>query len=71
MSLRARLTAHLWVGGQSNPPPWEYTSLVLCRDVYHCRPSELRQEKIADVLPHLTCLGVEAGIRNAKVGGKG
>jgi len=34
-------------------------SLVLCRDVYHCRPSELRQEKARDVLAHLACMQIE------------
>lgn len=69
MDLKARLTAHLWVGGQ--PAPWEYVTLVLCRGVYHCRPSELRQEALADILPHLTCLGVENRVRSAKSGDKG
>lgn len=69
MSLRDRLTAHLWVGGQPLPP--EYLNLILCRDVYHCRPSELRQERLTDVLPHLTCLHVENRVHSARSGSKG
>lgn len=32
----------------------ELTTYVLCKEVYHCTPSELMQERLVDVLPHLT-----------------
>lgn len=51
---------HLWVGAD---PPWEYVELVLCRDVYHCRPSELDVEDWDRVQGHLRVIGAEAKIR--------
>ena len=41
----------------------EYVTLVLCRDVYHCTPVELRRVPLRDVLAHLACLGVEGRVR--------
>lgn len=40
----------------------EYVRLILCRDVYHCRPSELRQEKLVDVMDDLECLSAEGRV---------
>lgn len=57
------MAAHLWTGA---PPPLEYVTLVLCRDVYHCTPSQLRQERVVDVLPHLAVLQVEAQVIRAQ-----
>lgn len=57
--------AHLWTGA---PAPAEYIEFVLCRDVYHCRPSELRQEDLADILAHLTCLRVESDVQQIRQG---
>jgi hypothetical protein len=51
--------------------PWEYTVLQLCRDVYHCRPSELLEEDAAIVRVHLALLSTEARIRRFEQGGKG
>lgn len=48
---------HLWTGG---PPPPEYVELILCRDVYHCPPSELDRQDTARVEAHLVCLEWEA-----------
>ena len=48
---------HLWTGG---PPPPEYIELILCRDVYHCTPSELDEQDVARVEAHLICLELEA-----------
>lgn len=48
---------HLWTQGEM---PEDYTDLILCRDVYSCRPSELDEEDGERVLKHLTCLDVEA-----------
>ena len=58
------MAEHLWTKG---PPPWEYIELVLCRDVYHCRPSELREENFEDIMEHLACLDIEAKVRNSKM----
>jgi hypothetical protein len=56
-----RLAAYLWAGrGQ---PPAEYVSVVLCRDVYHCTPVELRRVPLADILAHLTVLDWEGRVR--------
>ena len=43
--------------------PFEYVTLVLCRDVYHCTPPALRGVPVIDVLRHLTCLDVEGQVR--------
>jgi hypothetical protein len=51
------------VGG--TPPP-EYTDLVLCRDVYHCTPSELAAQDAEDVLLTLAMLEAEARYRQAR-----
>jgi len=37
----------LWV--QHGIPPWELTSYVLRRDIYHCLPSELDKEPWTNV----------------------
>jgi hypothetical protein len=58
-----RLTAHLWTKGE--PPP-EYIELILCRDVYHCRPNDLDDVPLETVLDHLTCLDVEAEVQNSR-----
>ena len=51
----------MWL--RTGQPPREYVTLVLCRDVYHCTPVELREVPLADILAHLTCLGVEGRVR--------
>lgn len=55
--------AHLLTGDH---PPRELITLVLCRDVWHCRPSELRQESGKDLMDALTCLTAEAEVAEAK-----
>ena len=40
--------------------PWAWTELILCRDVYHCRPSELEEEDWATVATHLALLEAKA-----------
>jgi hypothetical protein len=42
--------------------PWAWTELLLCRDVYHCRPSELYDEEWATVSTHLALLEAKAEI---------
>jgi len=36
---------------------------VLCRDVYHCTPTELAKVPARVALAHLTCLSVENKVR--------
>lgn len=57
------MAAHLW---SNAPPPWEYVELVLCRDVYHCTPSQLRKENAEDVFAHLEMIGMENQVDEAK-----
>lgn len=57
--MKARLAAYLWC--RDGEPPAEYLMLVLCRDVFPGRfPSEVRKLPLTDVLPLLTCVGIEA-----------
>jgi len=50
----------LWTKG---PAPQEYTDLVLCRDVFHCTPSELRAEAAEDIMAALACIEAENYVR--------
>lgn len=43
--------------------PWEYVRLVLCRDVFHCTPSQLAREDPLVVLETLEVFGAEASVR--------
>lgn len=57
------------------PQPTRYLELVLCRDVYHCTPVQLREIPMPIILEHLTCLAMEARAKRAnskfrKRGGK-
>lgn len=54
------MLVYLWL--QDGQPPKEYIDLVLCRDVYHCTPSELYQQDARIVMAHLACLDVEAEV---------
>ena len=40
--------------------PWELTKLRLCRDVFHCTPSQLRRERFTDIMEALRVLNAEA-----------
>ena len=55
--------AHLWA---NDTAPIEYLELILCRDVFHCTPSQLRAEDYRDVMAALQCLEVEARVNNKK-----
>lgn len=57
--------AHLWTGAPA-PPDW--IELILCRDVYHCTPVELRSVPTSKILRHLTMLGVEAEVHKMRYG---
>ncbi len=62
--MKARLVEFLHTGiGQ---PPSEWLTLILCRDIYHCRPSELADEPLAPVLQHVTLLSAEAAVRSLR-----
>jgi len=50
----------LWTHG---PPPQPYVDLMLCRDVFHCTPSQLRAEAADDIFSALACLEAEAMYR--------
>lgn len=54
----------IWTGGCEPPPEWN--DLVLCRDIYHCRPSELDEEDDRVVEIHLALHNAELKARNAK-----
>jgi hypothetical protein len=51
------LTEYLYFG--TRPPPPDYVDLVLCRDVYHCRPSELDDEDATVLARHMLLLEIE------------
>ncbi len=46
--------------------PAEYLELYLCREIYHCTPVQLAEVPLPKILAHLTCLDVEAKVREAK-----
>lgn len=53
--------AHLWTQAEM---PFAYLELMLCRDVYHCPPSQLPPwHKIRQ---HLICMNAEAHIRSVE-----
>lgn len=43
--------------------PTEYTNLQLCRDVYRCLPSELAEERWADISLHIKMMNAESKVR--------
>jgi hypothetical protein len=43
--------------------PFEYTELILCRDVYHCLPSELGDESWETISAHLALMKAEERTR--------
>jgi len=57
----------VFLGGRGNQPA-EYTELLLCRDVYHCLPSELARERGADIQRHLSMMNVEYKMRRPSYG---
>lgn len=46
--------------------PTEYVDLVLCRDVYHCTPSELDAQDAERIATHLLCMEVEERVRKMR-----
>lgn len=60
--LKQRVKSYLWLGG--GDPPIELLEVRLCRDVYHCLPSELAAESYDDIMDHLTVMEAEAECKN-------
>lgn len=52
---------HLWAAA---PAPPEYLELALCRE-FGCLPSQLRNEKLSDVLGIMSMMGAEAKVKKA------
>lgn len=57
--------AHLAIG---KPAPWQYTELMLCRDVYHCTPAQLDDVPIETIREHLECMRQEARVAKMRKG---
>ena len=55
---------HLHTGSREPPP--QYLELILCRDVYHCTPSELDEQDAERVADHLLCLQEESKYRRMR-----
>jgi hypothetical protein len=55
--LRRRVLDYL---DDKGPAPDEYIDLLLCRDVYHCLPSQLDEEDHLVISSHLTMMDAEA-----------
>ena len=43
--------------------PFEYIKMLLCRDVYHCLPSELDNEAWCDIELHLALMKAETAAK--------
>lgn len=54
----------------SGKPPWQYTRLQLCRDIYHCTPAELARQDWQTVLEDLAMLEAEHQVRKATAKGE-
>lgn len=57
------MLAHLWAKA---PAPWEYSELILCRDVYHCTPNDLGDVPMDKIAAHMVCLAAESRVMEAK-----
>jgi hypothetical protein len=51
--------------------PDEYVELFLCRDVYHCTPSELGEQDYVTVMNHLSCIAAENALKAARENRRG
>jgi hypothetical protein len=51
-----------WAGGDSGELPDEYTDYVLC-GMWHCRPSELDDERLRDIKLHLLFRKTESRVQ--------
>lgn len=59
---------HLYIGGDKNDPPPEFTQYLLCRHIYHCLPSELDAEPWDNIALHLEFMAQEARVDKLKSG---
>lgn len=59
--MKLAVMEHLWTDG---PMPYEYLELILCRDVYHCPPSQLPPWH--KVRRHLAMMEVEAQVEKLR-----
>jgi hypothetical protein len=55
--LRQRVLDYL---DDKGPAPDKYIDLLLCRDVYHCLPSQLDEEDHLVIASHLAMMDAEA-----------
>lgn len=46
--------------------PWEYTEMVLCRDIYHCVPSQLDREDYERIMRHLDMYNTEQDVKHKR-----
>lgn len=46
--------------------PWEYIELTLCRDIYHCTPTELDEQEWERVMAHLDMYNIEMENKNMR-----
>lgn len=49
----------IWTNGVAKPFPSEFVILYLCKDVYHCMPSQLDDEDGVRILQHLDMLNIQ------------
>ena len=46
--------------GQRRELPWLYSEVRLCRDIYHCTPSQLDAEDWDRIQRHIAVMNIEA-----------
>jgi hypothetical protein len=46
--------------------PPEYTEMRLCRDVYHCLPSDLDEQDYDRILYHIVCMNEEETVNQVR-----
>jgi hypothetical protein len=46
--------------GQKRALPWAWNEFRLCRDIYHCTPSELDEQEWDRVRVHIAIFNIEA-----------
>jgi hypothetical protein len=57
------LMSHLWTGDVA---PLEYIRLVMCRDVYHCTPTELDAVPWQTIQQDLLMMSVERTVQQRR-----
>jgi hypothetical protein len=61
--LERQVLTCLWTG--RGVLPFEYVEMTLCRDLYHCTPTQLDEQDWQRVQAHLTAHRAEMRVRNA------